>query len=109
MNTIEIETIIYSLRNFPNALGILCLDNPFFDKIARFSVNLFNTEKEKWEGVLKTGDSIRIRGTIAEAKQGKYNAYISIYNPEVIAVNGVANQAIEALDTKVNANDQEQE
>ena len=109
MNHIEFEATIYLLKIFPNALAILCLNNPFLGKTARFSVSLFGAEKEKWENILKTGDSIRISGNIAEAKQNKFGAYISIYNPEILEVNGVDNHAIEELDTKVNAKDQEQE
>ncbi len=99
MNSFEFEASITHIARKQNYMSIICQNNPFPGKIARFSANVIGTDKEKWGEKLIEGDIVRIKGNIAEAKQNMYGAsYIAIYNPVILGVKRIRTETIEIPD-----------
>ena len=86
MNSITIEGTITRVTDFHNALGIQCHDNMFSGKTSRFATRVVGESARKWQGKLKDGYVIKIRGNVAEARSGSCGTYIVIYNPEILDV-----------------------
>lgn len=98
MNNLKFSATIIKMKNYQTNLSIICQNNPFPGKTARFSVNVTGENKKEWENKLIEGDLITISGEIAEAKQNNYGAYIAVWNPIIHEAKRIKSEMIDISD-----------